>query len=442
MSREGILPHLTTRGVVISELVYSQVSVSVYRGRFQGLEAAVKVLLLPEDCDYSVLERECRTMTALNHPNLLKLFDCFWVQTAVRSFFVLIVEWCNKDLAKDLIQRRKNQYMWPEDQLFVLFKDLVSALVYMQDHGVAHRDLKPDNIFLSLQGLGKIGDFGSAKWQAELMDFTTLRGTPMYLSPKLRLAMSKGETMVSHNVYKSDVYSLGLTMVALMKMNFPVELASASTTDEYTQEVIETLPYSGYWREILRNMLWMDEDQRWDFRQIWIYLNPSPVPIVSNITENPNQSQIVAFQPSIPSPSAPVPLPLVSSDSSDGREERKLPLLSYCLSCKGPVNKYSYSALCQVVQLYCDPQRHLFCSPKCFVAFADVSIQPLACPACQAEIDQETYLFCKQYANDGTQYLDREPSLSCHKSVNSATQGSLQSSFCGWMRLFSFTCLK
>lgn len=441
MSREGILPHLTTRGVNISELVYSQVSVSVYRGQFQGAQAAVKVLLLPEDCDYSVLERECRTMTALDHPNLLKLFDCFWVQNASRSFFVLIVEWCNKDLSKDLTQRRKNQYMWSEDQLFVLFRDLVSALVYMQDHGVAHRDLKPDNIFLSQQGQVKIGDFGSAKWQAELMDFTTLRGTPMYLSPKLRLAMSRGETLVSHNVYKSDVYSLGLTMVALMKMNFPVELASASTTDEYIQEVIDTLPYSGHWKEILRNMLWMDEDQRWDFRHIWSYLNPSPVLAIPQITEYQNPPQIEAFQPSIPIPPALVPPPLVSSDGSDGREERKLPPVSHCLCCKCPVNKYSYSALCQVVQLYCDPQMHLFCSPNCFLAFANRSIQPLACPACQTEIDQETYLFYKQYANDGQQFMDREPSLSCQKSVNSATQGSLQSSLCSWLHICGFKCV-
>ena len=176
MSREGIIPYLSPRSVQISELVYSQVSVSVYRGRFQGLDAAVKVLLLPEDCDYSVLERECKTMTSLNHPNLLKLYDCFWVQDQSRAFLVLIVEWCNKDLAKDLTQRRKSQYMWQEDQLFRLFTDLISALVYMQNYGVAHRDLKPENVFLSFNGTVKIGDFGSAKWQAELLDFITLRG--------------------------------------------------------------------------------------------------------------------------------------------------------------------------------------------------------------------------------------------------------------------------
>jgi serine/threonine protein kinase len=376
-------------------------------------------------------------MTSLNHPNLLKLYDCFWVQDQSRAFFVLIVEWCNKDLAKDLTQRRKSQYMWPEDQLFRLFTDLISALVYMQNYGVAHRDLKPENVFLSINGTVKIGDFGSAKWQAELLDFTTLRGTPLYLSPKLRTAMSKGEAMVSHNVYKSDVYSLGLTMVALMKMNFPVELASASTTDDYIQEVIDTLPYSGYWQEILRNMLWMDEDRRWDFRQIWNHLNPAVIPQTLVYNDVPTAIPQPAF-PSLSPPSAPVSVPI--NDGYDGREECKIPLPTLCLHCKSPINKYSYTALCQIVQLYCNPQMHLFCSPDCFLAFTKGAMLPLRCPECHTDIDDDTYLFYKQHASTGQPFIDQDPSLSCAKSINSATQGSLQSTFCGWMRLFGFPC--
>ena len=430
MSREGILPNLLQRDIHVSELVYSQVSVSVYRGTFHGSPCAVKILSLPDRCDYRELERECITMTSLSHPHLLHLYDCCWIQTPSKSYLLLVTEWCQKDLAKDLTYRRRQQYMWSNEQLLKLFYDIVSALVYMQNSGVAHRDLKPENIFLTTDGQAKIGDFGSAKWQAELLDFSTVRGTPLFLSPKLRYAMVKGETKVMHNIYKSDVFSLGLTMVAVMRMNFPVELASLSTTDEGIQEAIDALQYGEWWKEVLRNMMWIEEGRRWDFKQLWSYMNPSPAPEV--------------MQTEVPRPKSPErSVPAIQDDGSNGQEELNLPSISLCLHCKSPVDKYSYYALCQVIQLYCNPEQHLFCSPSCFLSYAHSSIQPLTCPLCHTEIDLDTYLFYTQMAQRESNYIPQEHTFSCKNSVNSATQGSLNHALCGWgCRISSFFCLK
>ena len=110
-------------------------------------------------------------------------------------------------------------------------------------------------------------------------------------------------------------------MVALMKMNFPVELASASTTDDYIQEVIDALPYSGYWRDILRNMLWMDEDRRWDFRQIWSHLNPAAIP---QIPVYHNDIPTVLPQPTSPAlPPPPAPASPLSKTATMAAKSAK-----------------------------------------------------------------------------------------------------------------------
>lgn len=88
----------------------------------------------------------------------------------------------------------------------------------MQSTGLCHRDLKPANLFLMPNGEIKIIDFGESK------DFfregedggeaatATIRGTPQYLSPILLKAhvLDGNSRHAKHNIYKSDVFSVGL----------------------------------------------------------------------------------------------------------------------------------------------------------------------------------------------------------------------------------------
>ena len=75
----------------------------------------------------------------------------------------------------------------------------------MQAQGLAHRDLKPQNIFLTLSKSVKIGDFGSISWNPS--EFGELLDTPYYLSPLPKQTLLTSQVAVQHNSFKSDVYS-------------------------------------------------------------------------------------------------------------------------------------------------------------------------------------------------------------------------------------------
>jgi serine/threonine protein kinase len=95
---------------------------------------------------------------------------------------------------------------------------LISTLSYMQSVGLCHRDLKPANLFLLTNGEIKVIDFGESKDLFRDAEdggdptTATIRGTPQYLSPTLWKAhvVEGNSRFAKHNVYKSDVFSVGL----------------------------------------------------------------------------------------------------------------------------------------------------------------------------------------------------------------------------------------
>ena len=82
-------------------------------------------------------------------------------------------------------------------------EDICRALVVCNSRHIIHRDIKPDNIFVSDDGYFKLGDFGIAKTM-EKMDFGTKAGTLKYMAPEVYNNKPYGDNV--------DVYSLGMVM--------------------------------------------------------------------------------------------------------------------------------------------------------------------------------------------------------------------------------------
>jgi serine/threonine protein kinase len=105
---------------------------------------------------------------------------------------------------------------------------VISTLSYLQTVGMCHRDLKPANMFLDPKTFKvKLIDFGESKDCFREEDdggagtMATIRGTPQYLSPTLWKAHVEGDghtRHVSHNIYKSDVFSMGLILYQMCAM--------------------------------------------------------------------------------------------------------------------------------------------------------------------------------------------------------------------------------
>ena len=93
----------------------------------------------------------------------------------------------------------------PEEEILRIFTQICLAIKHLHDRKILHRDLKSQNIFLTKQGIVKLGDFGISKVLSHTKEnVKTIVGTPYYLSPEI----------VENKPYnhKSDIWSLGILL--------------------------------------------------------------------------------------------------------------------------------------------------------------------------------------------------------------------------------------
>ena len=134
---------------------------------YQALDArldrdvAIKILPAAVSCDSKSLERferEARILSALNHSNLLSIYDV----GAQNNIHYLVSELLDGELLRHRIQEGRMPARKALDYAAQIAKGLAAA----HEKGVVHRDLKPENIFVTADGRVKILDFGLAKQNA------------------------------------------------------------------------------------------------------------------------------------------------------------------------------------------------------------------------------------------------------------------------------------
>jgi len=183
----------------------------VYRARDLrlGRDVALKVLpqeLGDEPARRQRFEQEAKAAGALNHPNIVAVYDV----GAENGLLYLVTELVDGEPLRRLLERGP---LRPR-QVADLGAQAAEALSMAHEVGFVHRDLKPENIMVTRDGRLKILDFGLARQMAPLEDGETisgsatqpgmLLGTISYMSPE----QVRGEP-VDH---RSDIFSLGLVL--------------------------------------------------------------------------------------------------------------------------------------------------------------------------------------------------------------------------------------
>ena len=165
-----------------------------------GERVALKMMshrLVYQPGAFSRFEREARIVEPLEHDNIARLRGHF---PAFRTEFI-VMEFCEGATLADLLARHGP---FPEDQAKRILGQLATALQFVHDRGVVHRDLKPGNVMLTPSGRVKLMDFGLAKEDEAISEDTatqagTVLGTPLYMPTGQMTGDESGPTI--------DVYS-------------------------------------------------------------------------------------------------------------------------------------------------------------------------------------------------------------------------------------------
>ncbi|MGO9126308.1 MAG: protein kinase domain-containing protein [Terriglobales bacterium] len=191
----------------------------VYRARDARLSRDVAVKVLPAEFSRDPerlrrFEQEARATAALNHPNILAIFD---IGTREESLYV-VTELLEGETLRQRIQSGPQPARKATDYALQIARGLGAA----HDQGITHRDLKPENVFLTKDGRIKILDFGLAKLTrpekaASGDDTPTLAlqtepglvlGTVGYMSPE----QVRGKPADP----RSDIFSLGAILYEMV----------------------------------------------------------------------------------------------------------------------------------------------------------------------------------------------------------------------------------
>src|SRR5438552_3004942 len=159
-------------------------------------------------------QREARAATALNHPNIVSVYDLG--QTPDGTLYIAM-EFIDGPSLKTLIQAGR---AIPPMHTIAILRQVASALATAHRHNIIHRDLKPHNIMLATGPDGaevaKLVDFGIAKTFDESTQLTSTGsalGTPYYMSPE----QIEGRTVDA----RADLYALGIILYEMLVGEVP-----------------------------------------------------------------------------------------------------------------------------------------------------------------------------------------------------------------------------
>lgn len=182
-------------------------------------DVAIKIIreeTLKNPLNLTRFEREARAAASLKHQNIVQVSNLGAFQNRPYMVTELVK---GKTLRDALSLRGKFSFLEACDIMY----QLCSAVYYAHQHGVIHRDIKPQNVFITADGLIKLGDFGIATFQnsSHVTRSDVVVGSVHYMAPEI----SEGNPASP----QSDIYSLGVTFFELVTGRVPFDDESAVT---------------------------------------------------------------------------------------------------------------------------------------------------------------------------------------------------------------------
>jgi len=190
---------------------------TVFKARQPGLErdVALKILSpeLAQQTEYlQRFRNEARAAARVNHSNMVQVLAAGFDDAI--SVPYIVYEFVDGVTLTRLLEERGSL---TEREALAVTKAIGDALGHLSREGLVHRDVKPDNILITRDGIPKLTDLGLAKQESDLETITAtgiVMGTPDYMAPEQ--AMGQKDLSLT-----TDYYALGLTLYVMLTAQLP-----------------------------------------------------------------------------------------------------------------------------------------------------------------------------------------------------------------------------
>jgi serine/threonine-protein kinase len=173
--------------------------------------------------------REARAAAALNHPNVVAVFD--WGEEPDPY---LVMELVDGQSLRDVLRARR---VLPPQEVADIGTQVADALEHAHAHGVIHRDVKPSNLLVTHDGTVKVSDFGISKSVSSdaLTEPGGVIGTPGYLAPEQAAGLPTDA--------RTDVYALGVVLAELVAGERDVTVDAGANETELERVITRARAY-------------------------------------------------------------------------------------------------------------------------------------------------------------------------------------------------------
>jgi len=157
--------------------------------------------------------RECIASASLNNPNIVRVYG----QGIADGRPYMANEYIKGQTLRDTLNFSSTHCLSSQEACEVMLQ-LTSGVQYIHEHGIIHRDIKPDNLFYLPDGSIKIADFGISTMVGEKQNGDSVSGTIYYTAPELIMGQDCGVA--------SDIYSMGIVFYELLTGSVPFDAAT------------------------------------------------------------------------------------------------------------------------------------------------------------------------------------------------------------------------
>ena len=240
----------------------------------ENKEYALKKIICKNLKEILKHKNQLELIYSMRHQNIMKIYylKIKYLDLTTYSLYI-IMERAIGDWSLDIRKRILTKKYYKEFEIINILKQVVGALLYLEERKIAHRDVKPQNILIFPGKIYKVADLGEAKNIDNISREMTLRGSELYMSPLIYQKHKINKKDLVHNAFKSDVFSLGYSTLYAICLNLKVledirEVEDMKKVVNKIDKYFNKNLFSDKLYRLIINMIETDENKRYSFKEI------------------------------------------------------------------------------------------------------------------------------------------------------------------------------